>query len=1324
MSAAAEDTTIVQSRGDAQRSGEQEHEQWRSGRRAGDKEDEEREDEVDEEEGDGEEETEEESAGAGSGRIDAYFQQRSSPRTRSSSLHATKEPQAKPSKRKATQSERSKRWNRRRKIAQVMDEADLDSSTRRAREAEAKRAKRIDAILGSFSALSEDQLAVASDQQTNKKKKKKKKKGEGEEGDDDEEEEEEEEEEMALCLNQVTSEGAVPTGAEGTEDAPVFVYTDLVKKLKPHQIIGARFLWSHVAVEPEGFGCVLADFMGLGKTLQVITTVQAFLSKKMLDVDGRLQQRHKNVLILAPTICVRNWEAEIVKWLGKNETRRLGLFTLESGREKKMCDRVSVVKKWHKRGGILIMGYELYRLLVLQSSGDEKIAAGNQKHAHMIKQVYACLGNPGPDLIVLDEGHRVRNHKSKMVKALAHVKTTRRIILTGYPLQNHLEEYWTMVNFARPDYLGSLEEFKNRYVAPITNGQCIDSSEADLRLARHRAFVLTRELKPFVLRRDQQYLFKQLPPKKEFVLMCKLTDAQAQLYREFLKQGVPTRGDTEQVDVLGGYHIALAISNHPDVICDTYRRLEKEEREGANKKSKKYGGVSEIFGVEDGGNDFDPYIGGPLCNGRSSTTRRATSVAPPGSCVADNVDGNVDDAAVLDLMDAPSSAALKRKHASGAGWHRLKFAQKFVEEHVPNQLETSGKMMILMELLQACQAVGDRVIIFSQSIPTLDVIGATISKHNKCRYRHANRLTFLRIDGSTSQQDRFRQIAQFNDPEEDIDVIMISTKAGGEGINLCAGNRIIIFDVCWNPCNDSQSMCRSYRFGQTKPVFVYRFVTMGTMEKKVYDLQIRKEGVAKRIVDEKTTERKFMSSELQKYFNIKEFEDSLLHAQGKVVDDREVAMKPIPHEDTVLVDVLAKMGGIATFGATTALDDEESIATGVSDDKRCIIDWFEQETMFEEDLDQQCTPAEQKEIMESYTYFKAVKKLRSIGAHLINREGVLVKNCDYCRALNEIYPTSTTTVPIPLKIECIYCKRSMETAGAVPPSQNMASVYPCMGHFSRVSGLIPGTTLATTAPLSIPITMTHPFVPAAGASVARVLPPHMQAMFERQKRDDKAAEERRNQLIAEQNAEQRRLLFGREQAEMAVAIRRQERLAMKLKDRHLLILRRGIKGCQDLKRSAEECGATLAIEVNSQLTDIVSAMSREETLRWLKLSKLAGDVELHDDIWLRNEIAKEKGSPLRSGQSCFGSPPQSRPAVAAVTAAVHSRSSVASTPPFTSSTLNNESPQTTADSSSDCIELVESDGEGTSKTSASNGAVASGNAVAAIAPAADVIEIL
>ncbi|KAI9910338.1 hypothetical protein PsorP6_010948 [Peronosclerospora sorghi] len=157
------------------------------------------------------------------------------------------------------------------------------------------------------------------------------------------------------------------------------------------------------------------------------TTVQAFLSKKVKDEDGDLTPRYQHVLILAPT----NWEAEVVKWLGKKETRRLGLFTLESSREKKMTDHVSVVKKWQKRGGILVMAYELYRLLVLHSTGREKIGVSDKKHAHSIKLMYSCLSDPGLDLIVLDEGHRVLNHKSKMVKALAHVKTKRRIYLTG-----------------------------------------------------------------------------------------------------------------------------------------------------------------------------------------------------------------------------------------------------------------------------------------------------------------------------------------------------------------------------------------------------------------------------------------------------------------------------------------------------------------------------------------------------------------------------------------------------------------------------------------------------------------------------------------------------------------------------------------------------------------------------------------------------------------------------------------------------------------------------------------------------------------------------
>ncbi|KAG7397072.1 hypothetical protein PHYBOEH_001286 [Phytophthora boehmeriae] len=1192
-------------------------------------------------------------------------------------------------KRKAERTPRGERArNRRREIADVMDDAELDDSTIQAREAEARRAERIEAILGNFSTLSEEQLAVAP------------------------------EEKQTLCLNPVSTDGTPPTGEEGAEDEPVFVYKDIVNKLKPHQIAGARFLWGHIAVEPNGFGCVLADFMGLGKTLQVITTVQAFLNKKTKDENGEARNRHKHVLILAPTICVRNWEAEVVKWLGKKEARRMGLHTLESSREKKMSDRVRVVKTWHKRGGVLIMGYELYRILVLQSSGDEKIAAGNQKYAHLIKQVYPCLSDPGPDLIVLDEGHRVRDHKSKMVKALKHVKTSRRIILTGYPLQNHLEEYWTMVNFARQDYLGSLEEFKNRFVDPIKNGQCIDSSDADLRLARQRAFVLTRELKPLVLRRDQQYLFKQLPPKKEYVLMCKLTDAQAELYRTFLECGVPKRGKNQQVDVLGGYHISLAISNHPDVLLETFKQLQEEVRNGTFKKKVK----RNIFGIEDGDDDYDPFS--DMLGNSPPVESRGTRV------VADSSDECEEE--LLNALDAPSKKTRPSPSTSDV-WHRLLFAKDYMEKYVPKKLESSGKMMLLMQILSECQDIGDRVILFSQSIPTLNTIALMISKHNKYQRRHSKRLSYLRIDGSTPQQDRFRQIAQFNDLEEDVDLIMISTKAGGEGINLCAGNRIIIFDVCWNPCNDSQSMCRSYRFGQTKPVYVYRFVTAGTMEKKVYDLQIRKEGVAKRIVDEKTMERKFKSSELQNYFDVQDFENSLQHAQGKAVDDD---VQAIPQTDPVLLHLL-RDNQERTTTVTVTEDGEKSTLP-----ERCIIDWFEQETMFEEDLDQQCTPTEQKEIIESYTYLKAVRGLRKKGTHLISRDGVLVKMCDYCRSVNEVYPAETTGVPVPSKIECNYCKQPTTTTGAVPPAANTTPGNPFLTN-------VPGYPLGG-VPTLIPTGLNPGLMPGAVPLVApvqngRVIPAHLQSVYlqqqqQSQQSDSKVADNNEQQKLAQQRAEvqqlqlrieleRQRIEAQRQLAASEEAKRRKERLSMKLGDRHLLVIRRGVKGCQELKRQAEECGATMAIEINSQLTDIVSGMSKAETLKWLKVTKLPRDVELHDDTWLRNEIAKEKGLPLIPTAASSASSDVKKP-IANTAAAAAVANPVASTPTLSQQPngTSDQSPQTTADTSSDFIELLDSDDEAPPKAVFASEGAGSNSSIVGHTPTGvddddDVIEI-
>lgn len=147
-----------------------------------------------------------------------------------------------------------------------------------------------------------------------------------------------------------------------------------------------------------------------------------------------------------------------------------------------------------------------------------------------------------------------------------------------------------------------------------------------------------------------------------------------------------------------------------------------------------------------------------------------------------------------------------------------------------------------------------------------------------------------------SPHHRLVVVQDYNDQSSPYDLMLISTRAGGEGVNLVGGNRIIIYDVCWNPCHDHevrapqhthtpsmrgwlcyasprlaahclasrgatahtrQAMCRSYRFGQERPVFVYRLVGAGTMERKIYNQQLNKEGVSKRVVDDYGSTRQF-----------------------------------------------------------------------------------------------------------------------------------------------------------------------------------------------------------------------------------------------------------------------------------------------------------------------------------------------------------------------------------------------------------------------------------------------------------------------------------
>jgi RAD54-like protein 2 len=179
--------------------------------------------------------------------------------------------------------------------------------------------------------------------------------------------------------------------------------------------------------------------------------------------------------------------------------RKFRLFAISEA--KSITTRAKEILTWRKTGGVLLLGYEMYRILTLDNNKNKKDEDMDPKILNDINsKVKEALIDPGPDLIVCDEGHRIKNCNAATSQALKKIKTKRRIVLTGYPLQNKLLEYWCMVDFVRPNYLGLKGEFVNMFERPITNGQCTDSTPHDRQQMKWRAHVLYQLLKGFVQR--------------------------------------------------------------------------------------------------------------------------------------------------------------------------------------------------------------------------------------------------------------------------------------------------------------------------------------------------------------------------------------------------------------------------------------------------------------------------------------------------------------------------------------------------------------------------------------------------------------------------------------------------------------------------------------------------------------------------------------------------------------------------------------------------------------------------------------------------------
>ncbi|XP_077284904.1 DNA excision repair protein ERCC-6-like [Arctopsyche grandis] len=506
------------------------------------------------------------------------------------------------------------------------------------------------------------------------------------------------------------------------------------KKLYKYQKTGVKWLWELHQMDTGG---LLGDEMGLGKTVQMI----AFLAA--IGFSGRsIWGGLGPCIIVAPATVLHQWVMHFHEWWPPVRVAVLhqsGSFTGSPS---------DFIREIHVTNGVLITTY-----------------AGIAKH-------FPSMENYNWHYLILDEGHKIRNADTQISKAVRRIKTSHRIVMTGSPLQNNLQELWSLFDFMSPGLLGSLPAFMEHFSIPITQGGYSNATSYQESLALSLAIALKDTITPYMLRRTKDDVIDhiKLPEKSEQVLFCSLTDEQKDLYKSFLS-GHTVRsildkesriGDPMRARILVGLTTLRKICNHPDLY---------------------------IYEIGD---------------------------------------------------DIPEESELVKQ--SFGFWRR------------------AGKMIVINSLLRIWKKQGHRVLIFTQSRAMLCILEQFLEQHE---YK------YLRMDGATSIGSRQPLIKLFNSDDSYL-VFLSTTRVGGLGVNLTGADRVIIYDPDWNPATDSQAKERAWRIGQLRNVTVYRLLSAGTIEEKIYQRQVFKQLLSNKVLLDPNQKNYLKTSNLQGLFCLEE----------------------------------------------------------------------------------------------------------------------------------------------------------------------------------------------------------------------------------------------------------------------------------------------------------------------------------------------------------------------------------------------------------------------------------------------------------------------
>jgi hypothetical protein len=385
-------------------------------------------------------------------------------------------------------------------------------------------------------------------------------------------------------------------------------------------------------------------------------------------------------------------------------------------------------------------------------------------------------------------------------------------------MQNDLEEFYAMVDFCNPGILGTPEGFRKKFVFPILRGREPGATDRQRAKMMERQAELSELVNQFILRRVNTLNAQHLPPKLVQVVCINLTDIQRNMY-EYLLQKMEKSNVLEgkQSNALGWIQCLMKLSNHPRLIAE-----------------------------EDPMNDMGGGGGGGRRGASSGGGRGKISYSDNDGVMADMLSG------VSRFLPLEASGGM----GGGGGYGGRGGGTTALVRP-----EWSGKMFVLCRLMTEMRRphVRDKIVIVSNYTQTLDLIG------RMCR---ENNWGFCRLDGSIGMKKRQKMVDDFNDPNSHLIAFLLSSKAGGCGLNLIGGNRLVLFDPDWNPAVDKQAAARCWRDGQKKRCFTYRFLATGTVEEKIFQRQLSKEGLQS-VVDDKEQCNSIATKDLRNLFKLR-----------------------------------------------------------------------------------------------------------------------------------------------------------------------------------------------------------------------------------------------------------------------------------------------------------------------------------------------------------------------------------------------------------------------------------------------------------------------